>query len=244
MSSAVEDHVIARIAEAPITRLPSPHFYVENVFPDDYYRALRANLPDDSDFMSLGDTGRVPKGSYKDRFVFLPQPDKIESLPAAKRDFWREAARWLYGERFFRHMVAKFADGAAQRFAGKLDRIRLTSEVLVVRDRTNYAIGPHTDAPHRFLSLLFYCPPDDHLAHLGTSLYMPIDRSFRCKGGPHYDFDKFVRVQTMPYRANSLFGFLKTDLSFHGVEPIADADVARDVILYDIRITNPGELAA
>ena len=48
-----------------------------------------------------------------------------------------------------------------------------------------------------------------------------------------------VKVQTMPYRSNSLFGFLKTDLSFHGVEPIEEEDIARDVILYDIRIANP-----
>ncbi|MFP6756765.1 MAG: hypothetical protein VCC99_00895 [Alphaproteobacteria bacterium] len=48
----------------------------------------------------------------------------------------------------------------------------------------------------------------------------------------------------MPYRPNSLFGFLKTDLSFHGVEPIEDEDIARDVILYDICVTNPELLSA
>ena len=239
MSSTVEDHVLARIAESPITRLPSPHFYVEGVFPDEYYLEIRANMPDDESFTCLGDTGRVPKGAYRERFVFLPREDDIAALPETKRLFWQEFAAWLYGENLFRAMVAKFAEGAATRFAGKLNDIKLTSEVLVVRDRTHYAIGPHTDAPHRFMSMLFYCPPDNSREHLGTSLFVPVDSQFTCPGGPHHEFDQFIKVQTMPYRSNSLFGFLKTDLSFHGVEPIEEEDIARDVILYDIRIANP-----
>lgn len=242
MSSTVEDHVLGRIADAPIKRLPTPHFYIEGAFPDDFYQDLLANLPGDEDFTCLGDTGRVPKGAYPDRFVFLPKPDDIDRLPDAKRAFWHELAGWLYGERFFHGMVQKFAQAAATRFAGKLDKVQLTSEVLVVRDRTNYSIGPHTDAPHRFLSMLFYCPPDASNEHLGTSLYVPLDRQFTCKGGPHYDFDKFVKVDTMPYRPNSLFCFLRTDTSFHGVEPIADQNIARDIILYDVRIANPSVL--
>lgn len=242
MSSAVEDHVLARIMAAPIKRLPSPHFYIDGVFPDDYYRDLLANMPSDADFTCLGDTGRVPKGAYRERFVFLPKKDDIDTLPSDKRAFWHDFSKWLYGERFFRSMVGKFAQNAATRFAGKLDAVQLTSEVLVVRDRTNYAIGPHTDAPHRFLSMLFYCPPDASREHLGTSLYMPLDRKFTCEGGPHYDFDKFVKVDTMPYRPNSMFCFVKTDTSFHGVEPIKDPDIARDIILYDIRIANPSVL--
>ena len=242
MSSAVEDHVLARIMDAPIKRLPSPHFYIDGVFPGDFYGDLLANMPEDDDYTCLGDTGRVPKGAYRERFVFLPKKDEIDKLPADKRAFWHDLSKWLYGERFFRCMVGKFAQTAATRFAGKLDNVQLTSEVLVVRDRTNYSIGPHTDAPHRFLSMLFYCPPDDSREHLGTSLYMPLDRKFTCKGGPHYGFDKFVKVDTMPYRPNSLFCFVKTETSFHGVEPIQDESIARDVILYDVRIANPSIL--
>jgi hypothetical protein len=36
----------------------------------------------------------------------------------------------------------------------------------------------------------------------------------------------------MPFKPNSAFAFLKTDNSFHGVEPCS---VTRDVLLYDIR---------
>ena len=167
-----------------------------------------------------------------------------EGPPDAKQTFWNDLAAWMYGPRLFQSMITKFAQSAADRFGDKLSKIGMTSEVLVVRDRTKYAIGPHTDAPHRFLSMLFYCPRDSSHEHLGTSLYLPLDPKFTCEGGPHYDFDKFVKVDTMPFRPNSLFCFVRTDRSFHGVEPITDDAVARDLILYDIRITNPDVLQA
>lgn len=36
----------------------------------------------------------------------------------------------------------------------------------------------------------------------------------------HLPFDAFKKVTTMPFRANSLFAFLRTDWSFHGVDRI------------------------
>jgi|TARA_B100000315_G_scaffold119514_1_gene109482 hypothetical protein len=65
-----------------------------------------------------------------------------------------------------------------------------------------------------------------------------VTRSARLDG-PHYDFDKFVNVETMRYRPNSLFCFLYTNSCFHGVEPLEDQDVVRDFILYLVRIAGP-----
>ena len=86
------------------------------------------------------------------------------------------------------------------------------------------------------LSLLFYCPDDDSRQHLGTSIYVPNDPDLRCPGGPHYPHDRFRKVRTMEYRRNSLFAFIKNDHSFHGVAPIGEQPVGRDVLLYDIRV--------
>ncbi len=239
MSSSVEDHVLARIDAAPISRLPSPHFYVENVFPDDYYRDLRAMLPDDERYTCLGDTGRVPKGSYRERFVFIPNADSVDTLPPDQRAFWSEFADWFNGQRFLRAMAGKYPNAVATRFADQSRDVKLFPESILVRDRTGYSIGPHTDAPHRFVTMLFYCPPDDGREHLGTSIFVPKERGFTCEGGPHYGFDRFVNVETMRYRPNSLFCFLNTSSCFHGVEPIVDQDVVRDFILYLVRIAGP-----
>jgi hypothetical protein len=39
----------------------------------------------------------------------------------------------------------------------------------------------------------------------------------------------------VPYVPNTLFGFMKTPNAFHGVEPIAETNVERALLLYDIK---------
>ncbi|HWN98191.1 MAG TPA: hypothetical protein VNS63_02870, partial [Blastocatellia bacterium] len=51
----------------------------------------------------------------------------------------------------------------------------------------------------------------------------------------HYSFDDFVNVKTAPYKRNSLLAFLRSDRSFHGLDPLSEQDVAggpRDLIQY------------
>jgi hypothetical protein len=236
MSSAVEQHVIYRIANAPLREYPYPHFYLESVFPDEFYRSVRKYWPDGASLVSLADSGRVTPGAYPDRFILPFTPKKIEKLSKEKRDFWHDFGSWFLGERFLQALLRKFSSGLQRRFGDALDRQPFEVDSLIVRDRVNYRLGPHTDATSKVLSLLFYCPDDDSMKHLGTSIYEPLDPDFRCSGGPHYPHDRFVRVATMDYRPNSLFAFFKTDNSFHGVEPIIDDGVLRDLLLYDIRV--------
>jgi len=102
-----------------------------------------------------------------------------------------------------------------------------TDETLLIRDMPGYKIGPHTDSPVKVISALFYLIGQEE-----TSLYTPKEKDFRCKGGPHYPFEKFNKVGTMKFKPNSMFAFLKTDNSFHGVEPTKHQ---RDVMLFDVR---------
>lgn len=101
------------------------------------------------------------------------------------------------------------------------------AEGLLIKDKTGYAIGPHTDSPARILSAIFYLSGKD-----GTTMYVPNDPDFTCKGGPHYPPDNFKEVATVLNRPNTAFVFLKTDKSFHGVKKTKEE---RGVLLYDIR---------
>lgn len=113
---------------------------------------------------------------------------RCPSRGEGRRAFWaQQVASWLLGEEFRARVMAKFAlkqaDGA--------------SDALIVSDRSTYAIGPHTDAPHRRVSLLFYLPEDSTFRRFGTALYAPLDPQFRCPGGPHHRFEFFRRVKTV-----------------------------------------------
>jgi hypothetical protein len=241
MSSSVEEHVVHKVANALVHEYPYPHIYVENIFPADFYAALRTNWPGESALVCLGDTGRVTRGAYRERFVMPLKKEAIDQLDAERRPFWNEVAAWLITQRFMNSIISKFEPYVKQRFGDDLYECGFGADALLVRDLSKFNMGPHTDAPHRLLSMLFYCPPDESLKNLGTSIYVPRDPAFSCKGGPHHQHALFHKIQTMEYKPNTLFAFVKNDRSFHGVEPINEPDVLRDMLLYDIRVFPPGK---
>ena len=242
MSSDVNLHVLYRIANTPLRLFPFPHLYVPDVFPPEYYEAMRAHLPPREALRTLTELGRVAKGYSEARFVLPLDGRNMGAVPEPVRPFWGELAGWMLGGNFGQAMLAKFGQFVEERL-GDMSKARFHDEILLVQDYTTYSLGPHTDSPMKVLSFLFYLPADDSQPHLGTSIYVPRDPAFTCVGGPHHSFDLFHRVCTMPYLPNTLFAFPKLGNSFHGVEPIADGAVRRDLLLYDVKVENPPELA-
>ena len=209
----VEGHLTYQLRNATVKKWPFPHFYVENVFPDDFYHFLIEKLDKKHDFQAV-------EGRYAGR-TFADLTDFTELAFMQQHDFLRNVTR------IFASDMNKRFEGRDQKHCGIFNDLRL------IRDHVNYQIGPHTDAAWKLVSLLFYLPPDAvHYQH-GTSIYTPKDPAFRCPGGPHHDFAGFNRIYTAPYYPNSCFGFFKTDNSFHGVEAIK-TDFKRDVLLYNI----------
>lgn len=230
MTRAWEAPVLYNIANAPLRAFPYPHIYVRDVFPPAFYAELQAHIPDPAAMVPI-EEARPVKG-YKERFV-LDLADTGERLDAGRRAFWTGLQAGLTGGGLKTALLQKFAAEVQRRFAGQT--VRFAEETLLVQDVTRYALGPHTDAPAKVITVLFYLPKDDSQSHLGTSIYLPQDRARRCPGGPHYGYEGFERAATMPFLPNSMFAFVKTDQSFHGVEPVTDPDVRRWLLLYDIK---------
>ncbi|HSD41823.1 MAG TPA: hypothetical protein VLD36_08140 [Burkholderiales bacterium] len=231
MSFDAENHVVYRIANAPLLTYPFPHFYVESVFPDDFYRELRARLPEAAAYTRIDETGGVTKGAYQERSV-------CSLLDLEEHDagsFWADLNSWMMSQRFAHVVTGKFRDGIVARYGADAE-LKMRMDCQLVRDVSRYAISPHTDTPTKLVSLLFYLPPDQKLSHLGTSIYAPKAAEMRFDPSSHLPFDAFKKVTTMPFRPNSLFGFLRTDRSFHGVDRINDEEVVRDLLLYNIYV--------
>ena len=241
--ASAELQLIYKVANAPIQMFPYPHIHVQDVFPADFYRALREHLPPAGAYKTLKALGRVGN-EYPDTRGVLPlMPDDIAALAEPYRAFWHETARWLLGGPFGQVVLQKFGDLLGQRFENPM-AVRYHHEALVIQDRTHYALGPHTDSPAKVFSFLFYLPDDASKPHLGTSMYVPKDPAFTCPGGPHHSFDKFRRLLTVPYVPNSLFAFMKTPNAFHGVEPIAEPDIERALLLYDVKVLEAPAVSA
>jgi hypothetical protein len=233
MSFDVEPQLAYNLANAAIRGFPYPHLYVPDVFPAHFYAEIQANMPEPVDMLPISEAR--PISGYKERFVLEIAGQHAERLPDGKKQFWKAFSSWLLSGHIRELVLAKFAPIIQQRFKGQPD-VQFYDEALLIQDMTDYKIGPHTDAARKVVSLLFYLPKDESQAHLGTSVYLPKDPRFTCPGGPHHSFDKFVRVATMPFKPNSLFAFVKTDRSFHGVEPVRDPGTRRWLLLYDIYV--------
>ena len=230
-----ELHVAYKIANAQINTFPYPHIYVENVFPQDFYDELQKAIPEEDDMFPIEEVRSV-KG-YKERFILELSENHLGRLPDTKKDFWMYVRTWLLGGQYGQLVINKFAPFLQERFKDKLDRIQFGDEALIVEDISRYSLGPHTDAKRKVVTMLFYLPRDRSQMHLGTSVYLPKDPNFLCPGGPHYPHDDFHLMYTAPFAPNSLFAFVKTDNSFHGVEPMTDPDCRRWLMLYDLNYT-------
>lgn len=115
----------------------------------------------------------------------------------------------------------------------KLGVEAVVDETLLIQDKPGYSIGPHTDTPSKAVSALFYLTRNwTHLEH-GTSIYVPLNGSFKDNEGKHYR-EGFSLHWTAPGKPNSAFIFARTDNSFHGAEPYNGSGV-RDILLYDSR---------
>jgi hypothetical protein len=230
MYSDAELQLVYKVGNVPFNMFPYPHFYIPDVFPADFYRQLQQNLPDPEAMIPI-EKARPVKG-YKERFVLGFEDQHLATLPEQKRKFWEGLRGWMSGGKFASLVIQKFDPFIRQRFEGK--PVQLHDELLLVQDITNYKLGPHTDSPRKVITMLFYLPPDNSQMHLGTSMYVPNDPAFHCPGGPHHQREGFGRLHTHPFAPNSMFAFFKTDNSFHGVEPVADPDCRRWLLLYDI----------
>src|ERR1700744_2915383 len=170
---AAERETLYNIMNAPVRPYPYPHLWVPDVFPAGFYDQIQANLPRHDSMSPIGEVR--PVRGYKERFVLqLGRADQLARLSPPQREFWDAFGAWLLSGRMLENLVTKFGPLLAQRF-GPGEKVSLFDEAMLVEDQTNYALGPHTDAPPKVITVLFYLPKDDTLRPHGTSLYAPKD---------------------------------------------------------------------
>ena len=228
-------HVIERLQSSEITPDPYPHFFLENVFPDEFYGSLLRHLPSSDAYQNLFEITTLKL----DHFRFRDQRDLGDgwttTLPDELRVFWDDFNSWLLGPELARAVLDSFAEPMCERFGDRESWPEASVECQLIRHQKGFFLTPHSDLHTKLVVLLIYLAPDDRANHLGTSIYRPKDPNFTCPDSAHHPFEEFVKVKTAPYSPNSLLAFERSDRSFHGVEPLADeglADCNRDLIQY------------
>lgn len=229
-------NVSYRLQSGPIRTYPFEHFLIEKVFDPETSRRIRKYWPSSECFESIANTKRVSPGSYKQRKII-----SLETLAfsAAKdvhgAEFWKGFYGALGGEAFMAEMI-NWLWPSIKALRQLPEKINLTSEIVLTDDDVGYALSPHTDAPSRLLTLLFFVPLDGESEFAGTSLYVRKDSRIEGKiSAVHQPRDEFDRVFTAPFMPDSALGFVVGPASYHGVEPLKALPSSRRQIQYCIR---------
>jgi hypothetical protein len=228
-------YVTDRLRGSELLHDPYPHYYLENVFPEEYYQSLLRNLPDTSVYDNLFAVTDLKLDHFRHRDQRDLNKGWTAMLPDDIRDFWVDFNRWFMGPEMARAVLHTFSEPLRARFGDAEGWPEVSVEAQFIRHRAGYFLGPHSDLYTKLVVLLFYLAPDDRLGHLGTSLYRPKVQGFTCPDSRHYPFDDFVKVKTAPYKRNSMLAFMRSDSSFHGLEQLSEQDVTggpRDLIQY------------
>lgn len=239
MNQDVFEKILYSIMNAQLNSYPFPHFVAKEAIPATFHEALLANLPDLDAYIGIHEAGLVTRkegtnpNATETRYLFRFFED-MDKLPAQQRPFWEAIKASLLSERFANAMIRKFSPFISERFQQKGKQETISMRLDLLRDFTGYELGPHTDTGRRLLNIFFYLPKDNTRPELGTSLYIPAESGFGCKGGPHYPFEKFINVYTAPYTRGTAMGFFRNNQSFHGVEPVATAGIERNALAFSM----------
>src|SRR5436189_4210306 len=82
------DHFIERLRAAHVECDPFPHFYLDNVFPDDYYQELLRNLPSTDVYDNLYEVTDLKLDHFRHRHQRDMNEGWTERLPPNLKQFW------------------------------------------------------------------------------------------------------------------------------------------------------------
>ena len=234
MTPDINPHLTYQILNAPIREYPFPHFFITNIFPEAFYNQIIENLPHNREYQSLVEQGLVyyqpeTEEIYSKRNCIELSTDDIKQIEKKKRTFWQELAAELSREDFINPLILKYKKWLINQFGAGVN-IKYKVMIDLLRDSNQWALGPHTDHPDKIAVILFYLATNNKTPYLGTSIYTPKQSNFTCEGGPHHNREVFNRANTLPFLPNSAFGFLKNNVSFHGVESMTKIGDVRNLI--------------
>jgi len=224
-----------RIRASPVRNYPFSHFLTERVFDDEIADAITRYWPAGSNFTEISNTSRV-LGGYQERMI-SPLPVLAARLHegSEQQTFWSKFYQAMSSDQLIGNLL-EWLWPMIKTTRDLPENIEIYPDITITDDKNGYAIGPHTDAPHRLVTILFYVPEDDSIKKTGTSIYVPKNKNFEPKiSGRHHRREQFDEVFRAPFLPNSGFGFIVSPTSYHGAELVSDLKTPRRQLQYSLR---------
>jgi hypothetical protein len=218
---SLSSFIAASVETSRTGDVPFGHIVFDRVFPDDFYAAMLAAMPANSDYRPM--SGRATENVLADgthtRVKFELFPEYIRNLAPKKRDIWQVVGGALRSEPVKQALVRKLAPGLRRRFGSEFESVGMYPIPILTRDIPGYCIAPHADTHWKGITAQFYLPRDDSSPHIGTIFHELMSDGSAPK-----------RAQ-MKFMPNSGYAFaVDTDL-VHSADPVGSEVKMRDSIL-------------
>jgi len=220
-----------RLATAPVIREPFAHAMVPDVLDPAMFQELRAGFPTPERLAPIVE--RRADKNYSDKRLTVPLRTMAEAEPDGPwARFADQILTWPVAARLLKAYLPAFQPVQKRHFGDR--RVGYDFFAELVYDATGFALGPHTDATAKCVTVLLYFADDEDPEDLGTALYRPRAGAVaEADGALGLGFEGFEEVSRAPYRANTGLIFARTDTSFHGV-PSTTSPVPRRLMQYSV----------
>jgi len=209
------------IDDATAYEEPFHHIRFDHVFPEDFYRRLRAALPVAADYRPMSGRSRDvdPATGQSLRMKIDLFPEYIRFLPPDKRDIWNVVGRALCSNELRAAFLRRLAPGLERRFGKDFATVGFFPIPVLTRDICGYQIAPHTDTHWKGITVLLFLPGDRTMEHVGTVVHEQLrDGGLR-------------RAGQVPFAPNSGFAFAVGDNTWHSVDPVGGVIETRDLVI-------------
>jgi len=260
-------YTINQIMKAQVDFFPYPHMHIQNIFQPDLYACMIESLPTtkslaqatklytalfenverysiqllDDGFVGPG-VARVQGGGGSKRkeagYDKFKTNDNSMNVP-----FWTSWAKYFGSEDVKTAYMQKMKDTLLLRTPKALSLgPKLHWDMSMNRDMTGYEIGPHTDSTTKWVTILYYLPPDANAPRQAGTSMLRSKSGKKQKSNSEWsswkdtDFEVIEQTEFIP---NSVFVFSSCFSSWHAVPKIKESYV-RDTIQAFIR--NPKKI--
>lgn len=233
MSQKLHAFASAKLSACASSCTPFPWIEVEKLLPTAVMDAINHFFPS-PELMTAMPEGRTGNAyAHRYRRLFPLNPDTVAVMSSDASRFWLQFDALI--QSLIPELMGALPEPPSSQKHSVFPLAELKARIDLWADCGGYQIQPHTDAPHKLATFLLYCSADPSLRNEGTSIFVPKQAGTTCWIGRQWPIDDFVEVHCTPYGSNRLFGFRKTDSSFHGKRPVNSACTERRTIAITIQ---------
>ena len=225
-----------------LNHYPYSHCETNNFLPKELFDNAIKYFPEDEIFIPLTTADSVDVEGIKDHpynnrgCLNIYDDEYLNYIKGEKHTFWKNFRTIFASNEIVGAFLSSNPHYLRQRYPNGLTGLRFGSKLQIIYDHKNYELGPHTDHPGKVFTMLIYLSDAPNIDGniMGTSVYIPKDKTFKCEIGKHYYNKYFNKVYTAKFEKNNIFAFYRTNDSFHGVEKIKTEKFERKLLQYSI----------